>query len=98
MVRVLEWAQSRLRAEALIALGAFLIGIVDIVTAIRPTLTDRYDLFQAMLPTGTTTLAGSITFASGAALLLLAGGLARRQPRSWMLVIVLVSMPGVAPR
>src|SRR6185437_14553218 len=64
MVMVLEWAQSRLRAEALIALGAFLVGIVDIVTAIRPTLTDRYDLFQAMLPTGTTTLAGSITFAA----------------------------------
>ena len=84
MVVVLEWAQSRLRAEALIALGAFLVGMVDIVTAIRPTLTDRYDLFQAMLPTGTTTLAGSITFAAGAALLLLAGGLARRKHRAWL--------------
>jgi lysyl-tRNA synthetase class 2 len=96
MVGVLEWAQTRLRAEALIALGAFLVGIVDIVTAIRPTLTDRYDLFQAMLPTGTTTLAGSITFAAGAALLLLAGGLARRKHRAWLLAVGLVAFAAVA--
>ena len=66
------------------------------MTAIRPTLTDRYDLFQAMLPTGTTALAGSITFAAGAALLLLAGGLARRKHRAWLLAIALVAFAAVA--
>ena len=44
-----------------------------------------------MLPTGTTTLARSITFAAGVALLLLAGGLARRKRRAWMLATALVA-------
>jgi lysyl-tRNA synthetase class 2 len=96
MVEVVVWAHTKLRAEALIALGAFLVGMVDIITAIRPTLTGRYDVFQAMLPTGTTTVAGSITFAAGAALLLLAGGLARRKHRAWMLAIALVAFAAVA--
>lgn len=96
MVRVVVWAHTKLRAEALIALGALLVGMVDIVTAIRPTLTDRYDVFQAMLPTGTTTLAGSITFAAGAALLLLAGGLARRKRRAWLLAVGLIAFAAAA--
>jgi lysyl-tRNA synthetase, class II len=96
MVFVVVWAHTKLRAEALMALGAFLVGVVDIVTAIRPTLTDRYDVFQAMLPTGTTTVAGSITFAAGAALLLLAGGLARRKRRAWALAVVLIAFAAAA--
>jgi lysyl-tRNA synthetase class 2 len=96
MVSVVVWAHTKLRAEALIALGALLVGMVDIVTAIRPALTDRYDLFQAMLPTGTTTVAGSITFAAGAALLLLAGGLARRKRRAWALAVALIAFAAAA--
>jgi lysyl-tRNA synthetase class 2 len=83
-------------APALVAFGAFLIGLVDMTTAIRPSLTDRYDLFLAMLPTGTTTIAGSITFAAGAALLLLSGALARGKHRAWLLAVGLVLFAAVA--
>ena len=38
--------------------------------AVRPALTDRYDLFQAMLPPGTADVARSLTFAAGVALLI----------------------------
>jgi lysyl-tRNA synthetase class 2 len=85
-----------MQAPALIALGAFGVGLVDVVTALRPTLTDRFDLFQAMLPTGTTAVAGSITFASGIALLLLSGGLARRKRRAWLLAMGFVAFAAVA--
>jgi lysyl-tRNA synthetase class 2 len=85
-----------MQAPALVALGALLVGIVDIVAAIRPTLTDRYDLFQAMLPPGAATLTRSIVFAAGVALLLLSGGLARRKRRAWILAIALVAFAAAA--
>jgi lysyl-tRNA synthetase class 2 len=85
-----------MQAPALIALGALVVGIVDIVAAVRPTLTDRYDLFQAMLPPGAATLTRSIVFAAGVALLLLSGGLARRKHRAWMLAIALVVFSAAA--
>ena len=85
-----------MQAPALIALGALVVGIVDIVAAIRPTLTDRYDLFQAMLPPGAATLTRSIVFAAGVALLLLSGGLARRKRRAWILAMALVTFAAAA--
>ncbi len=91
------WARLRwLQAPALVALGALVVGLVDVVAAVRPTLTDRYDLFQAMLPPGTVSLTRSITFAAGIALLLLSGGLARRKRRAWLLAIALVAFAAVA--
>jgi lysyl-tRNA synthetase class 2 len=80
-----------LRAPALIALGALVVGLVDVVTAIRPGLTDRYDLFQAMLPPDAAELTRSITFAAGVALLVLSAGLARRKHRAWLLATGLVT-------
>jgi len=57
-----------------IAAGALLVAAVDIVSAVMPTLTDRYDLFQAMLPMGAYDVARSLTFAAGLALIWLSGG------------------------
>jgi lysyl-tRNA synthetase class 2 len=85
-----------MQAPALVAFGTLVVGLVDIVTAIRPTLTDRYDLFQAMLPPDAATLARSITFAAGVALLVLSGGLARRKRRAWMLASALVIFAAAA--
>ena len=93
MVGMVGRARPRgiLQAPALIALGTLLVGLVDILTAIRPALTDRYDLFQAMLPPGTADVARSLTFAAGVALLVLSGGLARRKHRAWLLAMALVT-------
>jgi lysyl-tRNA synthetase, class II len=84
------------QAPALIALGALGVGLVDIVTAIRPTLTDRYDLFQAMLPPDAAAVTRSITFAAGIALLVLSAGLARRKHRAWLLATALVVFAAAA--
>lgn len=97
MVMVVGRAPSRtLQAPALIALGALIVGLVDIVSAIRPGLTDRYDLFQAMLPPGAAELTRSITFAAGVALLLLSAGLARRKHRAWLLAMAVVVFAAAA--
>jgi lysyl-tRNA synthetase, class II len=85
-----------LQAPALIALGTLLVGLVDIVTAIRPRLTDRYDLFQAMLPPDAAAVTRSITFAAGVGLLVLSAGLARRKHRAWLLATALVIFAAAA--
>src|SRR5579871_3900283 len=85
-----------LHAPALMALGTLLVGLVDIVTAIRPRLTDRYDLFQAMLPPDAAAVTRSITFAAGVGLLVLSAGLARRKHRAWLLATALVIFAAAA--
>jgi lysyl-tRNA synthetase, class II len=78
-------------APALIALGTLIVGLVDIVTSIRPGLTDRYDVFQAMLPPDAADVTRSIVFAAGVALIVLSAGLARRKRRAWLLATALVA-------
>jgi lysyl-tRNA synthetase, class II len=91
------WARSKtLHAPALVALGALIVGLVDIVAAIWPGLTDRYDVFQAMLPPDAAAFTRSITFAAGVALLVLSAGLARRKHRAWLLATGLVVFAATA--
>ena len=80
----------------MVAVGALVVGIVDIVSAVTPALTDRFDLFQAMLPMAADQVARSLTFASGMALLWLAGGLARRKHRAWLAALGVVTFAAVA--
>ena len=79
-----------------IAFGALVVGIVDILSAITPALTDRFDVFQAMLPMDAGDLAGSLTFACGVALVWLSGGLARRKHRAWMAALAVVTFAALA--
>ena len=79
-----------------IAFGALVVGSVDILSAITPALTDRFDLFQAMLPMAAGDLAGSLTFASGVALVWLSAGLARRKRRAWMAALAVVTFAALA--
>jgi lysyl-tRNA synthetase class 2 len=79
-----------------VAIGAFLVGIIDIVSSVTPALTDRLNIFQAMLPVDAGDVAGSVTFASGVALVWLSGGLARRKRRAWMVALGVVTFAAAA--
>ena len=80
----------------MIAAGALLVAAVDIVSGVMPTVTDRYDLFQALLPMGAYDVARSLTFAAGLALIWLSGGLARRKHRAWLGALAVVTSAAVA--
>jgi lysyl-tRNA synthetase class 2 len=80
----------------LIAAGALVVGVVDIASAVTPALTDRLDLFKAMLPMGAYDAARSLTFAAGIALIWLSGGLARRKDRAWLAALGVVTFAAVA--
>ena len=71
---VAQAQSAAVEPPVVIALGALVVGFVDIVSAITPALTDRFDLFQAMLPMAAGDLAGSLTFAAGVALVWLSAG------------------------
>jgi lysyl-tRNA synthetase, class II len=79
-----------------VAAGALVVAAVDIISAATPVLTDRFDLFKAMLPTGADEVARSLTFAAGLALIWLSGGLARRKHRAWLAALGVVTFAAVA--
>jgi lysyl-tRNA synthetase class 2 len=79
-----------------VAAGALVVALVDIISAVTPILTDRFDLFQAMLPTGAGEVARSLTFACGLALVWLSGGLARRKRRAWLAALGVVTFAAAA--
>ena len=80
----------------MVAAGALVVAVVDIISAVTPVLTDRVDLFRAMLPTGAHDVARSLTFASGIALIWLSGGLARRKHRAWLAALGVVAFAAAA--
>ena len=79
-----------------VAIGALVVGVIDIVSSVTPALTDRLNLFQAMLPMDAGDLAGSVTFASGVALVWLSGGLARRKRRAWLAALGVITFAAAA--
>ena len=78
----------------LLGIFAGLIGVVSIVSALTPSLADRSDFVQGMLPPGVPSAARWAALAFGLALLWLAGSLAKGKRRAWQLAVVLVA--GVA--
>jgi lysyl-tRNA synthetase, class II len=86
-----ERRSLRVEPPVVVAAGALLVAFVDIVSAVTPVLTDRFDLFKAMLPMGADDVARSLTFASGIALIWLSGGLARRKHRAWLAALGVVT-------
>jgi lysyl-tRNA synthetase class 2 len=87
---------SSVEPPVVVAIGAFAVGVIDIVSALTPALTDRFDLFKAMLPTGADEVARSLTFAAGMTLLWLSAGLARRKHRAWLAALGVVVFAAVA--
>jgi lysyl-tRNA synthetase class 2 len=89
-----RWSSAE--PPVVVAIGALVVGLVDIVSAVTPALTDRFDLFKAMLPTGADDVARSLTFAAGLALVWLSAGLARRKRRAWLAALAVVAFAAVA--
>jgi lysylphosphatidylglycerol synthetase-like protein (DUF2156 family) len=84
----------RLRAPTFLGILSAAVGLISIVSALTPSLANRSDLVQGVLPPGVPSAARWIALAFGLALLWLAGSLARGKRRAWQLAVALV--PGVA--
>ena len=90
---------SRARRPAppiLLAWFAALAGIVSIVSALTPEMTNRLDLVQAILPPGVPGAARTLVLALGLGTIWLSRGLARSKRRAWWLAVAVVSASAVA--
>jgi lysyl-tRNA synthetase class 2 len=70
--------------------------VLSIASALTPSLANRIDLIQGVLPPGLPEVARWIALAFGLALVWLAGSLSRGKRRAWQLAIVLVAGVAVA--
>jgi lysyl-tRNA synthetase, class II len=87
---------ERLRAPLAVALGALVVGMLDMLWALAPNVLERArPLVSSPFPGGPPA-ARSVTFAAGAMLVWLAAGLARRKRRAWMLALVTVAVASAA--
>jgi lysylphosphatidylglycerol synthetase-like protein (DUF2156 family) len=74
----------------MLAAATALVGVVALVSALTPELTDRADLVKSVLPPGFPELARVLALSFGLALLLLSRSLARGRRRAWTLALVAV--------
>ena len=72
------------------------VGVLSIGSALTPSLADRVDLIQGVLPPGLPEVARWVALAFGLALVWLAGSLSRGKHRAWQLAVVLVAGVAVA--
>jgi lysylphosphatidylglycerol synthetase-like protein (DUF2156 family) len=72
------------------------VGIVSIVSALTPSLADRSDLVQGVLPPGVPGAARWLALAFGVALVWLSRSLAHGKRRAWQLAVALVAGAAVA--
>jgi len=79
-----------LTAERLLALSAFAVGVMGIVSAALPAMADRHRLTRGVLPPGWPEGARVLTMACAIGLIFLARSLARRRHRAWQLAILVV--------
>jgi lysyl-tRNA synthetase class 2 len=78
------------RPESLLAWSAAAVGLIGIVSALTPEMTDRFRVVKGMLPPGLPTAARVGALAFGIALVFLSRSLARRRRRAWQLAVVVV--------
>ncbi len=78
------------RPESLLAWSAAAVGLIGIVSALTPEMTDRFRLVKGMLPPGLPTAARVGALAFGIALVFLSRSLARRRRRAWQLAVAVV--------
>jgi lysylphosphatidylglycerol synthetase-like protein (DUF2156 family) len=83
-------ASGRRRTARVAAALAALAGVVNLVSALLPAEADRLQVLDALVPGIVSEGATVITAAAGIGLLLLAGGLRRRQRLAWLAAVVLL--------
>ncbi len=71
---------------------AYLVGLVDVVSAITPAFRDRVRLVAQYLPGVVRHSANAGTLVAGVALVLLAHGLRRRKRRAWVALVALLAV------
>ena len=79
-----------LSAERLLALGAALVGVIGIVSALTPEMADRIKLVGGVLPPGWPEAARVLTVVFGIGLIWLSRSLAKRRRRAWQLAVAVV--------
>ncbi|MEP6909696.1 MAG: phosphatidylglycerol lysyltransferase domain-containing protein [Actinomycetota bacterium] len=72
------------------------VGVLSIGSALTPSLANRVDLVQGVLPPGLPEIARWVALAFGLALVWLAGSLSRGKRRAWQLAVVLVAGVAIA--
>jgi lysyl-tRNA synthetase class 2 len=72
------------------AAGVALAGVIDIVSAITPEITERLFRLERFVPSAVPRVASAGVAASGVVLLLIARGLARRKRRAWQIAVCLL--------
>ena len=77
-------------AESLLSGGVAFVGFIGICSALTPSLANRLDLVEGVLPPGFPAAARLLTLAFGVALVWLSRLLARRRRRAWQLAVALV--------
>ena len=85
-----------LRPPALLGIFGAAVGLISIVSALTPSLANRSELVQGVLPPGVPSAARWLALAFGLALVWLAGSLARGKRRAWQLAVVLVAGVAIA--
>ncbi len=80
----------RIKAPAVVALAAALVGLMGLFSSLTPETAARSRLVAGTLPAGWPSAARTLTIAISLALLWLARGLARRKRRAWQLAVALV--------
>jgi lysyl-tRNA synthetase class 2 len=81
---------------AVLGVLAGAVGVISIASALTPSLANRVDLVQGVLPPGLSEVARWLALAFGLALGSLAGSLGRGKRRAWQLAIVLVAGVAIA--
>ena len=76
----------------LAAIGAALIGLINIASALTPNIRWRGHLLLGFEPVEAVRLFHALALPAGAALLLVAPYLAKRRRRAWQIAVVLMSL------
>jgi lysyl-tRNA synthetase, class II len=84
------------RAEKLLAWAAAGVGVIGLVSALTPEMTDRVEILQGILPPGWPEAARVLTVAFGVGLIWLSRSLAKRRRRAWQLAVGVVMASAVA--
>ena len=83
-------------AERLLAWAAACVGVIGLVSALTPEMTNRVDIVQGVLPPGWPEAARVLTVAFGIGLIWLSRSLAKRRRRAWQLAVAVVLASAVA--
>lgn len=85
-------AKPRPWAPVTVAVGVALAGIIDILSAVTPEITERLFRVERFVPSAVPRVASAGVAAAGVVLLLVARGLARRKRRAWQIAACLLAV------